>query len=66
MTLAVLDQSLWQDPPASCHRGHKQQGSEIVLDVAGEQRANMQVPDLLEMFSKVRGEELADDSLLLS
>lgn len=38
---------------------------EIVLDVAGEQRANMQVPDLLEMFSKVRGEELADDSLLL-
>lgn len=24
------------------------------------------VPELLEMFSKVRGEELADDSLLLS
>ncbi|CAH0539406.1 ABC transporter ATP-binding protein [Vibrio marisflavi] len=39
---------------------------EIVLDVAGEQRENMQVPDLLEMFSKVRGEELADDSLLLN
>ena len=39
---------------------------EIVLDVAGEQRANMQVPDLLDMFSKVRGEELADDSLLLN
>jgi putative ABC transport system ATP-binding protein len=38
---------------------------EIVLDVSGEQRANMQVPDLLEMFSKVRGEELTDDSLLL-
>ncbi|UGA55662.1 ABC transporter ATP-binding protein [Vibrio sp. VB16] len=38
----------------------------IVLDVEGVQRANMAVPDLLEMFSKVRGEELTDDSLLLS
>lgn len=38
----------------------------IVLDVEGEQRAKMAVPDLLQMFSKVRGEELADDSLLLS
>lgn len=37
----------------------------IVLDVDGEQRAQMDVPDLLEMFSKVRGEELTDDSLLL-
>ncbi|MDW2126956.1 ABC transporter ATP-binding protein, partial [Vibrio sp. 2033] len=27
---------------------------------------NMQVPDLLDMFSKVRGEELSDDSLLLN
>ncbi|CSB46827.1 ABC transporter ATP-binding protein [Vibrio cholerae] len=36
------------------------------MDVTGEQRANMGVPELLEMFSKVRGEELADDSLLLS
>ncbi|WCE30601.1 ABC transporter ATP-binding protein [Vibrio sp. SCSIO 43137] len=39
---------------------------EVVLDVAGEQRSNMKVPDLLEMFSKVRGEELADDGLLLN
>lgn len=38
---------------------------EIVLDVEKEQRQGMQVSDLLEMFSKVRGEELADDSLLL-
>ncbi len=38
---------------------------EIVLDVAGEERASLDVPHLLEMFSKVRGEELADDSLLL-
>lgn len=38
---------------------------EIVLDVEGEQRDQMQVNDLLEMFSKVRNEELTDDSLLL-
>lgn len=38
---------------------------EIVLDVEKEQRQGMQVSDLLEMFSKVRGEELVDDSLLL-
>ncbi len=39
---------------------------EIVLDVEGEKRASMTVPDLLELFSKVRGEEITDDSLLLS
>lgn len=39
---------------------------EVVLDVAGEERARMGVPDLLRMFARVRGEELADDGLLLS
>ncbi|CAM3595443.1 ATP-binding cassette domain-containing protein [Vibrio aquimaris] len=39
---------------------------EIVLDVVGEQRANLQVTDLLDMFSHVKGEELSDDSLLLN
>jgi len=38
----------------------------VVLDVAGEERKGMQVEDLLHMFAKVRGEELADDALLLS
>lgn len=38
---------------------------EIVLDVDGKTRKGMQVPDLLDMFSKVRGEALTDDSLLL-
>ncbi|MFV0575719.1 MAG: ABC transporter ATP-binding protein [Vibrio sp.] len=38
---------------------------EIVLDVDGQSRQGMQVSDLLAMFTKVRGEELADDSLLL-
>ena len=35
------------------------------LDVSGEQRQGLDVRDLLEMFEKVRGETLADDSLLL-
>ena len=38
---------------------------EIVLDVDGKTRKGMQVTDLLDMFSKVRGEALTDDSLLL-
>lgn len=37
----------------------------VVLDVAGEHRKGLGVPDLLVMFERVRGEELADDSLLL-
>ena len=39
---------------------------QVVLDVSGEERAKMDVPDLLQMFEKVRGEKLADDALLLS
>ena len=35
------------------------------LYVAGEERDRLDVPHLLEMFNRVRGEELADDSLLL-
>lgn len=38
---------------------------QVVLDVSGEQRAKMTVPDLLAMFERTRGEEIADDSLLL-
>lgn len=37
----------------------------IVLDVRGAERDGLQVQDLLTMFSRVRGEELADDALLL-
>ena len=37
----------------------------IVLDIAGAERARLDVPDLLAMFEKVRGEKLADDALLL-
>lgn len=37
----------------------------VVLDVSGEQRAKMDVPDLLALFERTRGEVLADDALLL-
>ncbi|MDX9688065.1 ABC transporter ATP-binding protein [Halopseudomonas formosensis] len=39
---------------------------QVVLDVAGDERRGLDVPDLLQMFEKVRGEKLADDALLLS
>ncbi|SDL94755.1 putative ABC transport system ATP-binding protein [Oryzisolibacter propanilivorax] len=38
---------------------------QVVLDVSGEARARMDVPDLLQMFERVRGEKLSDDALLL-
>ncbi len=38
---------------------------QVVLDVSGEQRKGLDVPDLLKMFEQVRGEQLSDDALLL-
>jgi putative ABC transport system ATP-binding protein len=38
---------------------------QVVLDVEGEQRAGLDVPDLLRMFERTRGETVSDDSLLL-
>ncbi|WP_198971542.1 ABC transporter ATP-binding protein [Xylophilus sp. ASV27] len=37
----------------------------VVLDVSGEERAHLDVPDLLRMFEQTRGEQLSDDALLL-
>ena len=37
----------------------------VVLDVAGEDRAGLDVPDLLAEFARLRGQHLAEDSLLL-
>ena len=38
----------------------------VVLDVSGEQRAGMDVPDLLALFARQRGgAEITDDSLLI-
>ncbi|MBE9028632.1 ABC transporter ATP-binding protein [filamentous cyanobacterium LEGE 11480] len=38
---------------------------QVILDVAGEARSRLTVNDLLQQFSQLRGEELADDALLL-
>jgi putative ABC transport system ATP-binding protein len=37
----------------------------IVFDVAGAERKGLDVPDLLALFARQRGQQLADDSLLL-
>ena len=38
----------------------------IVMDVSGEERAAMQVSDLLDRFREIRGKALANDRILLS
>ncbi|ANN66303.1 ABC transporter ATP-binding protein [Bordetella bronchialis] len=38
---------------------------QVVLDVSGQERKGLTVPDLLAMFERVRGEKLSDDALLL-
>ncbi|WP_397473167.1 ABC transporter ATP-binding protein [Pusillimonas sp.] len=38
---------------------------QVVLDVSGEERAKLDVPHLLQMFERVRGETVSDDALLL-
>lgn len=38
---------------------------QVVLDVSGDERKGMTVPDLLDMFEKTRGEKVEDDSLIL-
>ena len=38
----------------------------IVIDVAGEEKKKLTVPQLLELFNKVSGSDEADDKMLLS
>jgi len=38
---------------------------QVVLDVTGEERGKLDVPQLLQMFERVRGETVSDDTLLL-
>ena len=38
----------------------------VIFDVEGEERKGLDVGDLLNMFAKTSGQELADDSLLLA
>lgn len=40
-------------------------GGEIVLDVAGDSRKNLDVEDLIDMFRRVRDQTLDDDELLI-
>lgn len=42
------------------HDGH------IIIDIAGEEKKNLKVSDLLRMFEEVAGSEIVSDSLLLS
>lgn len=47
------------------HRTIMLHGGEIVLDVSGDSRKDLQVEDLIAMFRKMRGETLDDDALLI-
>ena len=38
----------------------------VILDISGEEKKKLTVPQLLELFSKVSGSDEADDKLLLS
>lgn len=37
----------------------------VVFDISGAERAQLDVPDLLRLFSKSQGEAVTDDELLL-
>lgn len=37
----------------------------VIIDVAGEEKQNLDVPDLLKMFEKVSGDEMVNDRMLL-
>ena len=37
----------------------------VAFDIQGEERAGMQVADLLKLFERQRGEAVSDDALLL-
>ena len=38
---------------------------QVIIDVAGEKKKNLDVPDLLKMFEKVSGSEMVNDRMLL-
>ena len=40
-------------------------GGNIIIDVQGEEKANLDVPDLLKMFEQAAGGEFANDRMLL-
>ena len=48
------------------HRLIMMYNGHIVIDVSGEEKKKLTVPQLQELFSKVSGSDEADDKLLLS
>ena len=64
LTVMMVTHSM-KDALASGDRTIMLHQGEIILDVTGDERDKLDVPHLLEMFNRVRDEELADDSLLL-
>ena len=40
-------------------------GGKVVVDVCGEEKKHLTVPDLIELFHKNSGDFLNDDSLIL-
>ena len=37
----------------------------VIIDVEGEEKANLEIPDLLRMFEKASGDVMANDRMLL-
>ena len=64
LTTMMVTHSMKQALEHGDRTGMLHQGK-VVLDVSGEERAQLTVTDLLHMFEKVRGEEIEDDALLL-
>lgn len=59
-------QALQGDAIAHGNRLIMMYDGKIVIDVQGEDKKKLTVPQLLELFSKVSGSDEADDKLLLS
>ena len=55
-----------RDAIAHGNRRIMMKDGKIILDIAGEEKKNLTVENLLEMFSKKSGEEFASDRALLS
>ena len=55
-----------RDALASGNRIMMMHGGRIILDVRSEEKAGLSVPDLLKMFERASGEEIASDRMLLA
>jgi len=55
-----------RDAIAAGNRIIMMHGGRIILDAKNEEKAGLTVPDLLKMFEKASGEEIANDRMLLA